>query len=323
MYTDSARNLHLVDRGRHDALDPARGLPLSGQILQIQPADQKKGNLMLCPSCGSARKAHVKETRQASDGGIRRRRQCSDCNADFETLEHVSGDRMSVRKSNGTEELFERAKVRKGIIKAAVREHHADRLTELTESITQDARRSAQSDVIDSETLATIVLEHLKEFDPVTHVRYALTQLGRQDQVSGRQRGWKGLRDFRRWLVAAYPQLEHFHPRAKLSYVVKRDDRREPYDRQKLERAVGVASKGRGSSDRTVHDLATNIAEWVEQALSGQTIVTSGQLAAEVLRALRKSDQIAAIRFASTAKRFVSVEDYETEALGLRGSGMA
>ncbi len=274
---------------------------------------------MLCPKCGSGGKAEVKETRSAVDGGIRRRRRCPECHHDFHTIEHVSGDRLRVRKSDGQDELFERSKLRRGIVKAAVRPHHIDQLSELVESITQVAHQRAADEFIDSGSLAEVVLEHLRDFDEVTHVRFALTQIGRRDQPD-RSRGWTRSSEFRRWLVDAYSRLEHSHPPAKLHLVVKRDDRREPYDRRKLEHSIGLSSKGRGRADLQVRDFASQIASIVEQELSDQAIVTSGQISAEIIRSLRRTDHIAAIRYASTAKRFSSVEDYEIEALGLKGT---
>jgi transcriptional repressor NrdR len=275
---------------------------------------------MICPNCGSPDKAEVKETRPGSDGGIRRRRRCKSCFHDFHTVEQVSSESLRVQKSDGQEQLFERAKLRRGIVKAAVRPHHVDRLTELVEAIAQAAHRQAHDGLITTGVLSEIVLDQLREFDEVTHVRYALTQVGRRDQSARGQRGWKRSSDFRAWLTEEYPRLNHSRPSVKLNLVVKRDDRREPYDRQKLERSVGLASKGRGRSDAEVRAFALKVADDAEEALSDQALVTSGQVSAEILRVLRDTDHIAAIRYASTAKRFSSVEDFETEALGLRGA---
>lgn len=271
---------------------------------------------MLCPECGSDAKAAVMETRRLPDGGIRRRRRCADCSSDFETREQVSGTALRVRKTSGDEVPFDRAKVRRGIVKAAVRPHHSDRLSELIGTIEQAVRHAAVNNVVDSHLVGQVVMEHLKEFDAVTHVRFALTQLGRNDRTT--RRGWRDQRDFRRWLAAEYPTVHGFHPPATISWVVKRDGRREPFDRQKLERSIGMASKGRGDSDDEVRKMATRVADTVVEQLLHQTLVTSAQLSTEIMRALRGIDHVAAIRFASTAKSFVSIEDYEAEALSLR-----
>jgi len=60
------------------------------------------------------------------------------------------------------------------------------------------------------------------------------------------------------------------------------------------------------------------VAKAVYRALSDQPTVTSAQLASEILHVLRKKDHIAFLRYASTAKRYQSVEDYEDEAVALR-----
>ncbi|WP_298381678.1 ATP cone domain-containing protein [Ferrimicrobium sp.] len=256
------------------------------------------------------------ETRRTSDGRIRRRRRCPACHNDFETVEQINAEVPHVVKFNGTREPFDKEKVRKGIVKSAVRQYHVDWLSELVESISSEVRRSSSDGLIDSTAVAEIVLTHLQGFDPVTHVRFALTQLGRRDH--GDTRGWRNEREFRHWLEENYPyEVGRARPSAKIAQVIKRDGRREPFARHKLERSIGICSKGRGSST-SVRDLATEITRDVELELSEQSVVTSGQLAAETIRVLRTRDPIAAIRFASTAKQFVSVEDYEAEALGLR-----
>jgi transcriptional regulator NrdR family protein len=49
-------------------------------------------------------------------------------------------------------------------------------------------------------------------------------------------------------------------------------------------------------------------------------LVTSGQIAAEILHALRKRDHVAFLRYASTAKGYRSAEDYESESVPLRNT---
>lgn len=275
---------------------------------------------MNCPHCGIAARLWVKETREQSDGSIRRRRKCESCGRDFVTTEHLSQARLRVRKSDGRIVSFDARKVRRGIIKAAVRPHHGDRLAELVESVAQDAISSAPAEgLIESSEIAQIVLTHLKDFDVVTYARYALVQVGRRDSRLS-PGGWSDADDVRAWLVTEFPELKHFRAPTRLSTVVKRDGRREPYEKRKLARSVGVASKGRLGSDERVRDLADRVADDVEGDLSDQASVTSAQIAAQILFRLRHLDHIAAIRYASTAKQFTSVEDFETEAVGLRGS---
>lgn len=275
---------------------------------------------MQCPACRTSTKLAVLETRQSPDGPIRRRRRCEACGLAFSTHEQIASETLMVRKANRTEEPFNRTKLRRGIVKAAVRPYHRDRLNGLVDEIFQEALvEYSDTGVIESSHLAEIVMAHLREFDPVQHVRFALTQIGRLDRELPNT-GWVGIDEFRRWLVDSYPELEHYRPSPRLFEVVKRsgDGRREPFDRKKLERSIGLASKGRLASSDAVHTLAREGARAVESELMTQSIVTSGQIGSEVIRWLRRHDTIAAIRFASTAKQFSSVFDFESEALGLR-----
>lgn len=272
---------------------------------------------MRCPSCGDDAHLGVRETRRQSDGSIRRRRRCGACGHHITTVEQISGDRVQVRKSDGRLEPFDRTKLLRGVVKAAVRPHHGNRLAELVENIAQDARAHSDEGIIDSSALSTLVLVQLKEFDPVTHVRYALTQLSRRD-ASKRTSELRDAGEVRVWLRREYPEVEYLRTPTTTHQVVKRDGRREPFERRKLERSIGLSAKGRGRSDKAVRDLATRLADKVLDELRDQAVVTSGQLASEVLRLLRRTDHIAALRFSSTMKQFASVGDYETEALGLR-----
>ncbi len=273
---------------------------------------------MHCPNCGAGGRLDVKDTRELPDGGIRRRRRCRECAADFFTTEHFSQERLRVSKSDGRIVPFDRRNIHKGIVKAAVRPQHNDRLAELIEAIAQDVIGAANPDgVVSSADIARLVLEHLKEFDEVTHVRYALAQVGRRDSALN-PHGWSDANDFRSWLITEYPELKHLRPPTRISEVVKRDGRREPYEKRKVARSVGMASKGRRTSEKSVRDLADQVADEVENDLRDQAIVTTAQIAGQIMFRLRKLDQIAAIRYASTAKQFTAVADYETEAVSFR-----
>lgn len=93
--------------------------------------------------------------------------------------------------------------------------------------------------------------------------------------------------------------------------VIKKDERRETFDREKLKRGI-VRSSGKttvkaGDVDRIVDE--------VERELIGgdTTEVTSKKIGELVARRLKKIDKVAYIRFASVFRQFVDVEDFERE----------
>lgn len=93
--------------------------------------------------------------------------------------------------------------------------------------------------------------------------------------------------------------------------VVKRDKRREPFDREKLSRGIWRAS---GKTTLKAEDVR-RIVDEVERELIGgnSTEATSEHIGDLVAKRLKKLDKIAFIRFASVFRRFVDLEDFEGE----------
>lgn len=93
--------------------------------------------------------------------------------------------------------------------------------------------------------------------------------------------------------------------------VVKKDDRRETFDRDKLARGIWRAS---GKTTLKADDV-TKIVDEVERELIGgdTTEVASKKIGDLVAKRLKKLDKIAYIRFSSVFRRFVDIEDFEKE----------
>ncbi|KKW10140.1 MAG: Transcriptional repressor NrdR [Microgenomates group bacterium GW2011_GWC1_49_7] len=93
--------------------------------------------------------------------------------------------------------------------------------------------------------------------------------------------------------------------------VVKKDERRETFDREKLKRGIWRAS---GKTTIKAEDI-DRIVDEVERELIGgdSTEVSSKKIGELVAKRLKKLDKIAYIRFASVFRRFVDVEDFEKE----------
>lgn len=93
--------------------------------------------------------------------------------------------------------------------------------------------------------------------------------------------------------------------------VIKRDDRRERFDRKKLTNGV---FKAVGKTTVTA-DQVEEIVSQVEQEMTqgGRTEVASQQIGDMVAKRLKELDKVAYIRFASVFRRFVDVEEFEQE----------
>jgi transcriptional regulator NrdR family protein len=264
-----------------------------------------------CPSCGKPTK--VLATRPG-EAAARRKRRCPSCKASFWTEERLSVGQLQVRKaSTGDVVAFSRGSVRRNIEKAAVAKIPGEVLERIVDHVVADAFAAGDGGIVDSSDVAGAVMAQLQQERPETHVRFALSYKARRDREASQ---WRTATDVRRWLRENYAPLAGRRAEDTLRQVVKSNGRRQDFDLQKLERSIGVASKGCGDSE-AVRRFASDVADKVRTELQGQPLVTSGQLAAEVLRVLRRRDPIAYLRYASTAKNFGDPSDYDDEAAGL------
>ena len=93
--------------------------------------------------------------------------------------------------------------------------------------------------------------------------------------------------------------------------VVKRDQRREPYDREKLMKGLRRACSKRPISAPTLEKVADEIEAEMQE--SGEREISSRDLGTLVMERLRELDQVAYVRFASVYRRFEDVEEFVRE----------
>jgi len=93
--------------------------------------------------------------------------------------------------------------------------------------------------------------------------------------------------------------------------VIKKDDRRETFDREKLKRGIWRAS---GKTTIKAGDVDRIVDEVERELIGGDTTEeTSKKIGELVAKRLKKLDKVAYIRFASVFRSFVDVEDFERE----------
>jgi transcriptional repressor NrdR len=91
--------------------------------------------------------------------------------------------------------------------------------------------------------------------------------------------------------------------------VVKSGDRREPFDRLKLEQSVALACRKRAIEQERLDQLISGIQRQVET--SGEAEVPSSHIGELVMEGLRQIDSVAYIRFASVYRDFSEARDFE------------
>ena len=129
---------------------------------------------MLCPFCRE-KDTSVVDSRPTEDGtAIRRRRLCGcDRKERFTTFERVQFQELTVIKGNGKREPFDRDKISKSIrIATRKRPIETETIEKFISRISRSLEEMGQSE-ISSSTIGTMVMEGLKELDPVAYVRFA------------------------------------------------------------------------------------------------------------------------------------------------------
>jgi len=100
--------------------------------------------------------------------------------------------------------------------------------------------------------------------------------------------------------------------------VVKSGNRREPFDRSKLERSVAIALRKRPVPQERIDKLLSSIQRQLET--SGDSEVDSTKVGEMVMEGLKALDTVAYIRFASVYKDFREARDFEHFAGSMSGA---
>jgi transcriptional repressor NrdR len=92
-------------------------------------------------------------------------------------------------------------------------------------------------------------------------------------------------------------------------YVLKSEDKREPFDREKLLRSVSIAARKRPIDAIRLEKLVSGIQRQLET--QGENEVPSQRIGEMVMEGLKGLDSVAYIRFASVYKDFREARDFE------------
>jgi transcriptional repressor NrdR len=91
--------------------------------------------------------------------------------------------------------------------------------------------------------------------------------------------------------------------------VIKKANRREPFDRDKLERSLAHALRKRPVETERVDRMVTGIVRRLESM--GENEIPSTVIGELVMQALSSLDKVAYVRFASVYKNFRETKDFE------------
>ena len=128
---------------------------------------------MKCKFCG-CKDSKVIDSRTSDDNmTVRRRRECPQCGKRFTTFEEYETTPILVIKRDGTRQVFDKEKLKRGIIKACEkRPVTINQIDEIVNTIEREINNSLMQE-IDSNTMGEKVMMHLKKVDEVAYVRFA------------------------------------------------------------------------------------------------------------------------------------------------------
>ncbi|MBA4700442.1 transcriptional regulator NrdR [Faecalicatena contorta] len=128
---------------------------------------------MKCPYCGNP-DTRVIDSRPAEDkNSIRRRRSCDECGKRFTTYEKVETIPLIVIKKDNNREQYDRAKIESGILRACYKRPVSAAEIQKTIDALELEIFNREEKEIPSSLIGEIVMDKLKELDPVAYVRFA------------------------------------------------------------------------------------------------------------------------------------------------------
>lgn len=128
---------------------------------------------MKCPFCENT-ESEVVETRIAEEANsLRRRRECGKCRKRFTTYERIDRLPIVVIKRNGTREVYDRQKLKMGVIHACEKTT-IDNLTieRMLDEIELELKKQESAEV-QSKLLGETVALHLKKLNKIAYIRFA------------------------------------------------------------------------------------------------------------------------------------------------------
>jgi transcriptional repressor NrdR len=94
-------------------------------------------------------------------------------------------------------------------------------------------------------------------------------------------------------------------------FIVKKDGRREPYNRDKVIAGLRRACEKRPISESQMQQIADDVER--ELYARGESELPSGLVGELVMSALRSLDKVAYIRFASVYRSFADIDSFQQE----------
>ncbi|MCI6675066.1 MAG: transcriptional regulator NrdR [Sphaerochaetaceae bacterium] len=129
------------------------------------------------------------------------------------------------------------------------------------------------------------------------------------------------IRRRRECLACGYRFTSYEKTEDKPLMVIKRSGRREPFDEAKLERSITVCTEKLPVSQVQIEQIVDEVEASLNLKAGTTREITSKAIGDETLRALRKFNEVAYVRFAAVYRAYTSLDQFIHEIESLAHSG--
>lgn len=128
------------------------------------------GETMICPYC-LHEETKVVDKRDI-EGITKRRRECLKCGKRFNTRESLEEINTRVIKKDGRREEFDRAKVKRGIVKACEkRDVSQEAIDKIVANVENKVKKMGKE--VKTEVIGEMISKELRKIDKVSYIRFA------------------------------------------------------------------------------------------------------------------------------------------------------
>lgn len=128
---------------------------------------------MKCPYCNSENTRVIDSRPSDDNNSIRRRRQCDECSRRFTTYEKIETIPLVVIKKDNNREPYDRSKIEAGVFRSChKRPISVDQITTLIDEV-ETLIFNREEKEVPSYVIGEMIMEKLKDLDPVAYVRFA------------------------------------------------------------------------------------------------------------------------------------------------------
>lgn len=136
---------------------------------------------MRCPNCDHIEDRVVDSRLSRGGRAIRRRRECIACSTRFTTYELIEREPLTVRKTSGAIEPYDRHKLLRSIRVACAKRPVSLSEVEAMVDAVEEVLEAEDDREVDSGRIGELVMRHLQGADQVAYVRFASVYRNFQD----------------------------------------------------------------------------------------------------------------------------------------------